>query len=247
VPIRRLELPSASVMLIICFDGNVEIADPGRHSRADLTAFAVGFASGAVVTRHVGQLGCVEVDLSPVTAGMLLNETPALAGAGIANLADLWGSDVSILIDRLRGVSNWAARFAIVDEALLGRLRAARCTVPPEVMWAWKRIVSSAGQIDIGALARAVGWSSRHFATRFRDAVGENPKAAAHRLRLSHAQALLASRVDHSLCDIALTCGYSDQSHLTREFREFAGISPARYRDARLDGALGISADRLGQ
>jgi hypothetical protein len=62
---------------------------------------------------------------------------------------------VSILIDRLRGVSNWAARFAIVDEALLGRLRAARCTVSSEVMWAWKRIVSSAGQIDIGALAGA--------------------------------------------------------------------------------------------
>jgi AraC-like DNA-binding protein len=52
--------------------------------------------------------------------------------------------------------------------------------------------------------------------------------------------AIRASGV-RGLAEIAFECGYSDQAHLNREFRELAGTSPTTFRAGRLDSG-GIAA-----
>jgi len=47
--------------------------------------------------------------------------------------------------------------------------------------------------------------------------------------RVAKAQNLL-EHADLSLSQIAIAVGFADQSHLTRRFRQVAGISPGRYR-----------------
>jgi AraC-like DNA-binding protein len=61
----------------------------------------------------------------------------------------------------------------------------------------------------------------RHFACTLSEYV--------RRVRIARAQSLLASP-DWSLSDIALVCGFSDQSHFTSVFRRLSGMSPRRYR-----------------
>ena len=47
-------------------------------------------------------------------------------------------------------------------------------------------------------------------------------------LRFRRAAAELAGPAGRSLAEIALDCGYYDQAHLNRDFREFSGRTPTR-------------------
>ncbi|TDB92753.1 AraC family transcriptional regulator [Micromonospora fluostatini] len=88
------------------------------------------------------------------------------------------------------------------------------------------------GSVGVGALADELGWSRRHLAATFRREVGLPPKVTARLLRFARAHAALtADRPPGTAApggaEVAARYGYSDQSHLIREFHEFAGVTPA--------------------
>jgi transcriptional regulator GlxA family with amidase domain len=99
--------------------------------------------------------------------------------------------------------------------------------------------------VSIGALARAIGWSERHLIARFRTYFGVRPKATARRLRFSHACNLVSAHPAGDLSMIAAQAGFSDQSHMTREFQTFAGLTPSVLRTAHFDNLPGIPAAAL--
>lgn len=89
------------------------------------------------------------------------------------------------------------------------------------------------GAADIGSVAAACGVHPVHLARVFRSHVGCAPAEYARRARLRRAVALLREgRV--ALSDIALRCGYADQSHFNRQFVRAYGITPATYRRGSL-------------
>lgn len=86
-----------------------------------------------------------------------------------------------------------------------------------------------AGHVTLAELATECGLSIRHFTRAFRGSTGMSPHAWLTQLRLEKARRLLA----HSrrlLVDIALECGFSDQSHLTRVFQRHVGVAPGAWR-----------------
>ncbi|HEX6501654.1 MAG TPA: AraC family transcriptional regulator [Terriglobales bacterium] len=83
--------------------------------------------------------------------------------------------------------------------------------------------------IDLATLAAESGYSRAHFLRTFRAATGQTPHRYLLELRLTKAQALIASR-SMPLVDIALACGFSSHAHLTTAFRSRFGSSPSEYR-----------------
>lgn len=86
-------------------------------------------------------------------------------------------------------------------------------------------------------LAMLVRLNPSHFGRAFRNSIGEPPHEYVIRRRVERAQGLMLS-TKASLSDIALDCGLSDQSHLTRLFRRIVGETPRAWRRARIGAAL---------
>jgi AraC family transcriptional regulator len=88
------------------------------------------------------------------------------------------------------------------------------------------------GRVMLKEVAQECGLSASHFARAFHRSVG----AAPHQWLLTHRieaakQKLRDRRL--SLSEVALACGFADQSHLTRSFTRFVGVSPGAWRRAR--------------
>jgi len=82
----------------------------------------------------------------------------------------------------------------------------------------------------LAELAREAGVSPDHLARRFRAAFGLTPGEVLRQRRVEEALRLMLATTD-SLADIALACGFADQSHFGRVFKRLHGVSPDRYRN----------------
>jgi AraC family transcriptional regulator len=84
-------------------------------------------------------------------------------------------------------------------------------------------------ELSLEVLAKESGYSRVHFVRMFRAATGYTPHNYLLKLRLDRARELLASPA-LSLTEIALECGFSSHSHLSRVFRQVLGATPSEYR-----------------
>jgi transcriptional regulator GlxA family with amidase domain len=83
--------------------------------------------------------------------------------------------------------------------------------------------------IKVDDVADAVRMSKSHFSRAFCDSVGEPPARYLRRYRVKRAHEMMLS-TSKSLSEIALNCGFADQSHFTRIFSRMVGVSPAAWR-----------------
>jgi AraC family transcriptional regulator len=86
------------------------------------------------------------------------------------------------------------------------------------------------GDLSVETLASACSLSRSHFSRAFKQTVGATPHAWLMQLRLETARELLQSQPSKPISSIALECGFSDQSHLTRVFTRVFGVPPASWR-----------------
>jgi len=87
--------------------------------------------------------------------------------------------------------------------------------------------------VSIGALARIARLTESHCIRAFHQEFGLPPHAYHMRLRLAEASRLLAR--GQSISTVAYDCGFADQSHLSRKFREVYGVAPGAWASAAVE------------
>ena len=93
-----------------------------------------------------------------------------------------------------------------------------------------------ADRLRVTELAALVNRSPAHFSRAFKATFGETPRAFVFRRRIELAAKYLAS-TDMCLSEVAMHCGFADQAHLCKRFREATGRTPTLWRHGHLPGA----------
>jgi len=100
----------------------------------------------------------------------------------------------------------------------------------------WQRVKAeemlgdpAAPDVGLADLADACGLSRGYFVTAFKATYGVTPYQWRTQSRVARAKALIQDST-LTIAQIALQCGFVDQSHLTRVFSKHTGLGPARWR-----------------
>lgn len=225
-PLRRRELPSTDVVVVLSFGPSIDVSDPAAGAAlVRRTSFVAGLDPRPSTTEHDGRQLGLQLDLTPLGAFAFLGVPPGELAGTVLDLEEVLGRHGPLLVERLHEAPGWESRFELLERTILERVEAGR-PASPDVAWAWRRLRETDGRLPIGELARELHCSRRHLTARFREQVGLPPKTFARLLRFDRAARRLRADGAPSLAEIAFQCGYSDQAHFNRDFREFSGWTP---------------------
>ena len=230
-------LPSPKMTVIFTLDDQLTVAqhpDPAQAA-GNFDTLIGGLHTRPALITHQGRQSGIQLALSPLGARAMLGLPAAELAAIDVHGHELLGDMAVRVQDQLRTAATWDERFAILDGALLSRLRAAgeRAGVSAEVSFAWRRLLQSRGTVPVAELAAETGWSDRHLRSKFKTETGLTPKAAARVIRFDRARRMLQRRAvagePLGLAELAASFGYFDQAHLDREFGLLAGCPPTTW------------------
>jgi AraC-like DNA-binding protein len=140
----------------------------------------------------------------------------------------IWGARAESLRERLAEVTAPSAKLLLM-ESLLAEKLPREVQPSPMVEFALTRLNRGPLSLSVHETARQTGWSIRRFSQVFREEVGVSPKTWARIQRFQRAVNLLHGGVEIPWPELALSCGYYDQSHFANDFHGFSGICPTSY------------------
>lgn len=177
---------------------------------------SVRFSEGVKATDLVR----LQAENDPVLLGLCTAMLPALAGASGVQERYLEHVSSAFCIHLLNRYANRNAHALRTQPSL-----------PPAAIRSAQEMLLAEGdeRYTIGAIAESVGLSRSSFFTAFRNATGFTPYQWQLHRRIDQARHLLRT-TNLPLAEIALQCGFADQSHFSRVFARIEGKSPGRWQ-----------------
>jgi AraC-like DNA-binding protein len=228
-------LPTGDVDLVLnLHDATLRIYDAADlpHPQRFTGPIVSGAHSRYYVIDTLQQASLLGVKFRPGGAYPFLGESPGRLQNQHVALKDLWGRPAIELQARLMEAATPDARFRCLEQALLDRLPGMH-RPHPAVASAVSTFVAQEGVSSVTAVARASGFSARGFIELFRREVGLPPKVFCRLLRFQRVLRLANSGSFPGFAELALDCGYYDQAHLIRDFKDFTGLTPGAYLACR--------------
>ncbi len=218
-------LPDGCIELILNF--GPPFREHKEAGRCDLqpSRFVVGQMTKPVLVSPTGPAQLLGIRFKPggtlpffpLPPGELTNIITPLADVSVALDRELSGQ-----VYEIRGLPE---KIGVIEALLIRRMNANE-ERGASLQNAISRIVSSGGQISVDRLAGDLGISGRQLERRFLSEVGLGPKLLSRILRFQQVFRAV-ERSDRNWARIAVDCGYYDQAHLIRDFRQFAGQTPS--------------------
>lgn len=245
-------MPGTSLTFVLPLGEPLEVSwtDEPRSSRVGWSCISGLHTTPANIHHGVRQQG-IQLALTAAGVRALLGVPLSTLAGELVELDDLVGElapGLRHLPEELASGADTAARVSILNHRLVAALSADGAPGPrAEVGHALARLSRGAAVHDV---ADETGFSRRHLTNLVRAECGLAPKqfqrvARFERSRDRWRHALVAGR--GSLADVAVACGFSDQAHLTREWRALAGCTPTVWAEEEFPFVQDTGhADRAG-
>ena len=255
-PLHERHLPPREVAIVLNFAAPHRILDPSDPKRTTEhhNAWIVALQHRHQIREAFGDRDFVVIRLTPIGAQRLLGTPMDLLTDRTLALEDVDSRLARLLMGHAAAEHDWAGRFDIVETMIAARLTSAPFP-PVGLVHAWRILQESPDHVDLERLPEEFGCSRRHLIAQFHKYFGMTPKtiarisrfhkavAAVHRLGrrafASEGEPYLdcqadgrvrtAARLAMPWADLALGCGYYDQSHFINEFRTFSGLTPLEF------------------
>ncbi|HEX4682496.1 MAG TPA: helix-turn-helix domain-containing protein [Gemmatimonadaceae bacterium] len=224
---RETLLPNGCVELMINLGPAHRVLSEAGTSVWD-TGWFSGLHERALIIESLEGTHLLSARMHPVGATALLGRRVARAANAIVRLDDFIGPDAPALRDRACAATSPAERFAILEDFLLGA-RATGEEAPAFAREAAAAIEAAHGNLRVTTLHERFGISRKHLAVSFERAVGVPMKSYAQIRRFVWTLARLQETSEVNWSMLSSEAGYSDQSHLARDFRRIGAASPTEY------------------
>jgi AraC-like DNA-binding protein len=222
---RERVLPNGCIQIIFNLSRSylTDCGDDGKASRRLPRAIVVGTRArfGVVDTADMEEM--VGILIEPGGFAGLFRERADLFFKRSIGLEEVWAG--TSLTERLCEVPT-PEKLRTLEVFLTGRLHPG--TRRSELVDQGLHLFREKG-FRVAECARSVGVNERRLSQVFREQVGMSPKMWCRIRRFQTAVRALHNGVDVPWTELALRCGYYDQSHFANDFRAFSGINPTTY------------------
>ena len=142
--------------------------------------------------------------------------------------ATIWGSELIDLVEQLTSASSYDAMAEIMMSFLEKKMDAS-CRPQEPIDQIAIEMLDPLKAHSLKTWANLSRLSLRQFERNFITRVGIGPKLFIRIVRFEYAMKIKNAYHDKNWSQIALECGYTDSSHLLKEFKTFAEFPPGRF------------------
>ena len=218
-------LPDGCVEWIFHFGSPFQGSTIAGEWECQPRSFVVGELTRFLLLQPTGDVAVMGVRFRPGGAYRFLPFPLSDFTDSRVSTGDVWGHEGTYLEEAVLEASHNLQRQQLVEEFLLRQLP----TTTPRSRFdaAVKEIIRTRGQTRVHEVANGVGLSSRQLERGFGASLGLSPKSFSRIMRFQNLLRLVGEGPLREWANLAIEGGYADQPHMVREFREFAGHTPA--------------------
>jgi len=243
---RERILPSGCVQIILSLSRDFILDSiEGSAQLRVKPALVIGARSVYEIVDSSDMADLIGIVFEPGGFPVFASDSAHLFSNRTVALECIWGKNAEALRDRLREIGSPQQRLECMEQFLRAGFqnKPAKGNRSPEVNFALRYFAEMPSVASVRETARQIGWSERRFSQIFREEVGLAPKVWCRVQRFQRAVKQLHAGIEVRWAELALDCGYYDQSHFANEFRAFSGVDASTYTARRTMWANHIRAD----
>lgn len=191
-------------------------------------SFICGQESGYTDVTSTGDIEMIVVVFQPYAAKLFFRMPTSLLRDKNVAVADIENVALYDLSRKIEDSENHDICIKLIEEYLC------KCLIyePPYYLPRLMEVVhhiNNSTQTNIGTLADIACLSEKQFCRIFSDNIGTTPKEFLRIVRLQRTLSIMQHNPEIGFAQLSYECGYTDQSHMIKEFRRFSGYSPKEY------------------